>query len=146
MRTQILIGLAIAVIAVYSFTQNHEGFELIKASRAAELGYSPQISNEWEIKVTATLQTITNDVNTWDVEVAMETHTKALNDDLTKSAVLVAQGKQYLPSGWAGAPPGGHHRNGRLSFKAIAPRPASVELQIRLENDPAPRIFKWLLN
>src|SRR3990167_2481828 len=145
MRNQFLIGLAVAAMAAYSFTSDSGAAGIIAASNAAELGYAPQISNEREIKVTATPQKILGEARTWDFEVVMETHTKALNDDLAKSAVLIADGKQYLPLGWEGAPPGGHHRKGVLRFKAIAPPPAAVELRIRLAGDPSPRSFKWLL-
>lgn len=112
---------------------------------AAETGYGPQMSNERGIKVTVILQNIPNDAKTWDFEVALETHTQALSDDLGKAAVLNADGRQYLPLGWEGAPPGGHHRKGILRFKAIAPQPAAVELQIRLSGDASPRSFKWSL-
>ena len=145
MRKQFLIGLAVAAIAVYSCIHDSGAVKLIAVSNAAELGYAPQVSNEREIKVTATLQNIPNEAKTWDFEVVLETHTKALNDDLAKSSVLIADGKQYLPLGWEGAPPGGHHRKGVLRFKAIVPPPAAVELQIRLAGDPSPRSFKWLL-
>jgi hypothetical protein len=145
MRKQFLIGLAVAAIAVYSCTDGFEVVRIIAASNAAELGYAPQISNEREIKVTATLQKIPNEAKTWDFEVVLETHTKALNDDLAKSSVLIADGKRYLPLGWEGAPPGGHHRKGKLHFRAITPLPAAVELQIRLAEDPSSRNFKWLL-
>ena len=145
MRNQFLIGLAVAAMAAYSFTSDSGAAGIIAASNAAELGYAPQISNEREIKVTATPQKILGEARTWDFEVVMETHTKALNDDLAKSAVLIADGKQYLPLGWEGAPPGGHHRKGVLRFKAIAPPPAAVELRIRLAGDASPRSFQWLL-
>ncbi len=145
MRNQFLIGLAFAAIAVYSCTDDFGVVKLIAVSNAAEPRYEPQVSNEREIKVTATLQYIPNETKTWDFEVVLETHTKALGDDLAKSSVLIAGGKQYMPLGWEGAPPGGHHRKGRLRFKAFAPPPASVELQIRLIGDPSPRSFKWLL-
>ena len=145
MRNQFLIGLVLAAIAAFSLTQNSGRVDLIAASSAAELGYEPQASNERQINVTVKLQNIPNDATTWIFEVAMETHTKSLSDDLTKSATLIADGKQYLPSGWEGAPPGGHHRKGKLLFKTIAPRPASVELQIHLIDDPAPRSFQWVL-
>lgn len=56
---------------------------------------------------------------------------------------LVADGKQYLPLGWDGAPPGGHHRKGTLRFKSIRPWPKEMELRIRLAADHAPRSFKW---
>ena len=145
MCKQFLTGLAFAAIAAYFFTYDSGMAGIIAASNAADLGYAPQISNEREIKVSTTLQKIPNEAKTWDFEVVLETHTKALNDDLAKSSVLVADGKQYPPLGWEGAPPGGHHRKGKLRFKAIAPPPASVELQIRLAEDPSPRSFKWLL-
>lgn len=145
MRKQLLNGLAFAAIAAYSFTYDSGMAGIIAASNAAELVYAPQVSNEREIKVTATLQKIPGEAKTWDFEVVLETHTKALNDDLAKSSVLIADGKQYLPLGWEGAPPGGHHRKGKLRFRAIAPPPASVELQIRLAEEPSSRSFKWLL-
>lgn len=145
MRKYFLIGLAIAAIAVYSYSHDFEAAKLISESSAAEAGYAPQASNEREIKVTVTLKAIPNATKTWDFEVTLESHTQALNDDLAKSAVLIAGGKQYTPLGWEGAPPGGHHRKGRLHFNAIAPQPASVNLQIRLSGDAAPRSFKWLL-
>ena len=143
MRNQFLIGLAVAAIAAYSCIHDSGGVRIIAVSNAAEL--APQISNEREIKATAALQNIPNAAKTWDFQVVLETHTKALNDDMAKSSVLIADGKQYQPLSWEGAPPGGHHRKGVLRFKAIAPPPASVELQIRLAGDPSPRSFKWLL-
>lgn len=145
MRRQFLIGLAFAAIVVYSYTQDFGVIEVIAVSNAAESRYAPQVSNEREIKVTVTLQNILNEAKTWDFEVTLETHTQALSDDLAKSSVLIADGKRYMPLGWEGAPPGGHHRKGKLRFKTVAPQPASVELQIRLAGDPSPRSFKWLL-
>lgn len=145
MRKQFLIGVAFAAIAAYSCTNGFGVVKLIALSNAAENGYAPQVSNEREVKVTTTLQHISNEARTWDFEVTLETHTKALGDDLAKSSVLIAGGQQYLALGWEGAPPGGHHRKGKLSFRAIAPPPAAVELQIRLAGEPSPRSFKWLL-
>lgn len=143
MLKRFLVGLTIAfsVPCAQVFGMS----EIIAVSDAAEMGYAPQTNNERDIKVTATLQSTSNTVQTWDIEVTLEIHTKNMNDDLTKSSVLVADGKQYLPLRWEGAPPGGHHRKGKLRFKAITPQPRSVELQIRLADDASPRSFKWLL-
>jgi hypothetical protein len=145
MRKQFLIGFVLTAIAAYSFTDDSGVVNVIAASNAAELGYEPQISDERQVKITAALQNITQDAKTWDFEVVLETHTHALSDGMEKFSVLIADGKQYKPVGWKGSPPGGHHRKGLLRFKAIAPLPASVELQIRLIGDPSPRSFKWLL-
>lgn len=112
---------------------------------AAETGFTPQVINERGIKLTVVLQDISDKADTWDFAVTLETHTQALGDDLAKSSVLIADGKEYLPLAWEGASPGGHHRKGSLRFKAIVPQPKSVELQIRLANDSSPRVFKWLL-
>ncbi|MBI3479701.1 MAG: hypothetical protein HY016_05000 [Nitrosomonadales bacterium] len=145
MRNQFLSGLTFLAVAVFSFTGNLGAVNIIAMSYAAESGYAPQVSDELGIKVTATLQKILQGAKTWDVEVSLETHTHALSEMLENSAVLIADGKQYQPLGWEGSPPGGHHRKGLLRFAAVTPRPASVELQIRLVGDPTPRSFKWKL-
>ena len=131
-----LINLAVATTLVASS---------VSVGVAAEMEYVPQGSNQREIKITVTPRDLTHKAEIWDFDMVLETHTQALNDDLSKSSVLIADAKQYLPSGWEGAPPGGHHRKGVLRFKAITPQPASVELQMRLAGDASPRSFKWLL-
>lgn len=112
---------------------------------AAETGYAPQISDKQSIKITVTPRNILEMTKSWDFEVTVESHIQDLSDDLAKSAMLIADGKQYLPLVWEGAPPGGHHRKGLLRFKTIVPRPSSIELQIRLAGDAVPRSFKWPL-
>jgi hypothetical protein len=140
-----ILLLAFAVVAAYSRTCDFMPPGIIGPSSAAEHGYAPQMSNERGIKVTVALQDVPAEAQTWDFRVVLETHTRDLSDDLAKAAVLVADGRQYMPVGWEGAAPGGHHRKGLLRFKAIDPRPASVELQIRLSGDASPRSFRWLL-
>lgn len=145
MRNKYMIGLAFAAITAYSCIGDFGVANVITISNAAELGYAPQVSNERQIKITATLQKIPKEAKTWGFEVSLETHTHALSDVMENSSVLIADGKQYNPLGWEGSPPGGHHRKGLLRFKAIVPLPASVELQIRLIGEPSPRSFKWQL-
>lgn len=133
MLKKLLSSLAVAVTIAVSYAPDVV---------AAEMGYAAQTSNERGIKVTVTPQAIPD---AWDFEVTLESHTQSLNDDLTKSAVVIADGKQYQPVVWEGAPPGGHHRKGLLRFEAIVPQPRSVELQIRLAGDTSTRSFRWLL-
>ncbi|WP_212785084.1 hypothetical protein [Ferrigenium kumadai] len=130
MLRPILIGLGLAFVAV---------------TNAAEPRYAPQTSDEGGLKVMVTPQDVSSGAKTWDFGVVLETHTKSLNDDLSRSSVLIADGKRYSPLGWEGAPPGGHHRKGLLRFKAVKPVPASIELQIRLNGEVAPRSFRWML-
>lgn len=129
-------SLALAVTIVFSYAPDEV---------SAEMSYAPQTSDERGVKVTVTRQSIPNEANIWNFEVILETHTRDLGDDLAKSAVLIADGKQYLPLDWQGAPPGGHHRKGWLRFKAIEPQPRSIELQLRLAADTLTRSFKWQL-
>ena len=130
---------------LFGFTLAAMTAGVIPASNAAEANLAPQVSNERSIKVTVTPKSISQEVQTWDFAVALETHIHPLDDDLAKSSVLIADGKQYVPSGWEGAPPGGHHRKGNLHFKPVTPQPSAVELQIRLSGDAAPRSFRWTL-
>lgn len=112
---------------------------------AGEAAPAPQIVEGRGIKVTVAPQNLAAKARTWDFEVTLETHTQPLNDDLAGVSALVADGKQYAPMDWKGAPPGGHHRKGSLRFGAISPQPSSLELQIRLSGDSAPRSFSWKL-
>lgn len=117
----------------------------ISTGYAAETGLASQTSDERGVKVTVTPQSLLKETQAWIFEVTLETHTQPLNEDLAKSSTLIADGKPYAALGWKGAPPGGHHRKGSLSFKTITPQPQSVELQIRLTGETAPRTFQWLL-
>jgi hypothetical protein len=140
MLKPLLIGLGLAFVLFDSGMG-----DIVAVSNAAESGYAPQTSDAREIKVSVTPQDISSGAKTWDFGVTVESHTKSLDDDLSRSAVLIADGKRYEPLGWEGEPPGGHHRKGLLRFKAIKPVPASVELQIRLKGEVAPRSFRWML-
>ena len=135
MLKRYLPGSALAAMAV--------GMILIGNAAASEL--APQSSDEHGVKVTVTPPGFSSSAKALDFEVSLETHTQNLGDDLSKSALLMADGKQYEPLGWEGAAPGGHHRKGVLRFKAIVPPPRSVELQILLSGDTSPRSFTWRL-
>ena len=83
---------------------------------------------------------------TWEFDVVFDTHTQELNDDLVKTAALVAaDGSEIAPLEWKGAPPGGHHRAGVLRFKAPHPAPSVVLLKIARPAEAKPRVFQWKL-
>jgi hypothetical protein len=85
---------------------------------------------------------------TWSFQVSLSTHSQDLNDDLVRTAYIVnrAGKKNALPTSWEGDAPGGHHRKGVLSFKALAPLPAAIELRIQRAGEKAPRMFRWDLD
>ncbi len=116
-------------------------FLLVMAAQVCNAGeLAPQTSDARAIKVTVTPRATPK---AWEFEMTMETHTRNLDDDLTKVTQLVADGKPYAPLAWDGTPPGSHHRKGVLRFPSITPPPRALELRLRLASDPAPRVFTW---
>lgn len=138
MLKQIMLGISFAGMLVLPYVSD---------LMAAEMTDSVQrTSNERGVKVTVVPKNLLSGAKAWEFEVTLETHTQSLNDDLARSSVLIAGGMQYAPLGWEGTPPSGHHRKGLLRFKTVMPRPQSVELQIRLGGETAPRSFQWRMN
>ena len=111
---------------------------------AAELGV--QRSSTSGVTVAVTPQGLDASAKSWDFKVVLDTHSGELNDDLVKTSTLIDdKGGRHVPLKWEGAGPGGHHREGTLSFSAIAPRPGAVELQIQRLGESKPRSFRWQL-
>ena len=82
----------------------------------------------------------------WEFSIVLETHSADLSDDLTQSATLTTNdGRTLKPTGWVGAGPTGHHREGVLAFEVPAPRPTMIELRIARTGESAPRTFRWQL-
>ena len=103
-------------------------------------------SEQGGVTVVVRPESLAADVKQWKFNVAVDTHTQELKDDLAKAAVLVDdRGTEAKPSGWKGSGPGGHHRTGVLTFDAFAPPPKFVELRIHLGGEPSPRVFRWTL-
>ena len=113
---------------------------------AAAAEWDTQKNSQRGVTVEVTPVDLSAGAKTWDFKVVLDTHSQDLNDDLTKTAVLLdPSANSYLPVAWEGAGPGGHHREGVLRFKPIVPRPASVELQIQRVGETTPRSFRWPL-
>jgi len=112
---------------------------------AAEL--AAQKNSDRGVTVAVTPQNLAANAATWDFKIVLDTHSQDLSDDLTKSAVLLdGTGAKYTPTGWDGAAPGGHHREGVLRFKPVSPQPQAIELQIMRIGETKPRSFRWQLN
>ena len=120
------------------------GATLSSATGALAAGLDTQDSQANGVSVSVKPADVT--AANWRFEVTLTTHSGSLDDDLTKSATLLAGGKQYAATGWDGSAPGGHHRKGVLSFKAVTPRPEGIELRIARQGETAPRAFRWKLN
>ena len=105
-----------------------------------------QSSSERGVTVKVTAKSIGVPGSPWEFAVVLDTHSADLSDDLVQSATLTTDdGRTFKPTGWVGAVPGGHHREGVLAFDVPAPRPGAIELRIHRPGEAAPRSFRWQL-
>lgn len=116
------------------------------AAQTSPVATATQSSNERGVTVKVTAKSIGSPGSQWEFAVVLETHSVELSDDLTASATLSTDdGRVFKPTGWLGAPPGGHHREGVLVFDVTQPRPGAIELRIDRPGESAPRSFRWRL-
>lgn len=98
------------------------------------------------VTVKVTPRSLSADSPTWDFEIVLDTHSADLGQDLLKSAALIdARGRTHAPIAWIGDPPGGHHREGVLSFKPLRGNTDSMTLRIRGVGGISQRNFSWPL-
>ena len=76
-------------------------------------------------------------------KITLDTHSADLSTDLTKSASLDVGGVAWTVSGWSGDAPGGHHREGTLTFAPGGPAAGAVRLMIA--GLPGPVDVSWTL-
>ncbi len=128
----VLIGLAVVAVTI-SYGVSIKPAEPVSLT-ALTVGDGP---------VTVTVTPIFSDTK-WNFNVALDTHSEELNTDLTKVSVIVTDdGREYLPINWEGDPPGGHHREGILSFNPIVPQPRFIELILKNIGGVEERKFLW---
>lgn len=100
--------------------------------------------NRSSVTVVVTPLEVGRDADRWDFKVAFDTHSVELDHDPTLITSLIDDtGTVYQPILWDGSAPGGHHREGILSFDSIEPFPASIEMKIVGVGDDTERLFKW---
>jgi len=121
-----------------------------KISTSPEAGQQTNNSQKWETKTDdrANVTVVVTPINLspqsaeWKFDIGMNTHSVELDQDMTKSVVLMDdQGKEYKPIKWDG-PVGGHHREGVITFNRITPTPKSIEMKISVVGDVV-RSFTW---
>lgn len=104
--------------------------------------FESQTNNEGAVTVMVLPKTVSE--SGWEFEITLDTHSGALNEDMTAVAVLVdGAGKEHAPLAWEGDSAGGHHRAGILKFKALAQKPEMIKLVIRGIGDIPERVFTW---
>ena len=89
----------------------------------------PATATAGEIEVTATP---TSADGATVIRVVFDTHSVNLDFDPVEIATLEVDGRQVRASSWDGPGPGGHHREGDLTFDVDA-TPAGMTLALELE-------------
>lgn len=149
-RSAIFLLIAIAAVGALglaSFSKNDKNptaeNSLGEARDSSGGTWESKVSAEGEVTVKITPLELSSKASEWRFEVGINTHSLELSQNLVDVAVLVdGQGKEYRPINWQGPGPGGHHREGILTFKPIVPTPKSVELKILNIGAPV-RGFVW---
>lgn len=122
------------------------GAAVLYGPRATAAELPEQTSQANGVSVSVKPTDVSAAAKTWTFQVALNTHSGDLSDDLTRTVKLVdTVGKEQPPVGWEGAPAGGHHRSGVLKFKPVSPRPVALELRMVRPGETAPRTFRWSL-
>lgn len=150
--SKIVIGIFLIVavgvfVAFKSTAENSPPALSVTPTAPIQKSLETKVSEETEggVTIEVTLQN-SSSKDRWIFDVAMNTHSVELNEDLVSESVLIADGKdEYKPVSWEGAPSGGHHRSGMLTFAPITPSPKSIELKIRNIGGIPERSFVWNL-
>lgn len=113
-------------------------------AQASPVASAPHASTEGGVTVKVTPTTVGKPGQAWEFKLVFDTHSSELTDDVVKGATLtLADGRKLKPVRWTGPGPGGHHREGLLSFDVGDAPAGAVELSIARPGEAAPRIFRW---
>lgn len=155
----LLVIIGVAAVSVLIFLL---GVQVDRTARAPRVENPKTLSSQETVPTPTALETKANNEgpatvsvrptnifqsnSEWDFEITLDTHSYGLSDDLMQAAELLDnQGNRYKPIAWEGDPPGGHHREGGLKFRAITPFPRSLTLIIRDIGGVVSRTFTWTL-
>jgi hypothetical protein len=92
-------------------------------------------------EVTVKIDPVAIDDDGASFEITLDTHSVALDMDVAESASLLVGGKPWTGTRWQGDGPGGHHREGTLTFETGGPADGTARLE--LEGFPEPVRATW---
>lgn len=75
--------------------------------------------------------------------IVLDTHSVELDLDIADTATLTVDGQAWTAPAWNGAGPGGHHREGTLTFTAAGA--ASGDAVLTIEGLDEPATARWAL-
>lgn len=149
-RSMIVLAGIVALLAVAAFVVLREpageavgraGSTEATAPSGAASRLSARVVQSGEVLVT--IEPMRLDRRGAVFQIAFETHSVELSLDVAAGAALDVDGVAWSNATWAGTPPGGHHREGELTFE-----PAGVargKAVLRIGGLPEPVVASWTL-
>ncbi len=146
-KLYISIGIIVAVVIlvlVFSNDRAETGLPAPELEQAAPvLAVIPEFQSKDENGVTV-IVTPKLSAESWKFEIAFDTHSVELDDDIAAVTTLVDdQGVEYRPLAWEGAGPGGHHREGVLIFDPLVSQSRAFTIIIKNVGGVSERSFSW---
>ncbi len=124
---------------------NSQTFVSVKASENSKNNSSTQENDGGNVKIIVMPKTLAvGEKPSFDI--VFETHSVDLDFDVVQISSLVDEkGQVFNKSIWEGSEPGGHHREGNLTFNTILSKTKFAKLIIRDVSDIPERTFRWEL-
>ncbi len=141
----ILIVFVVALLAGLAFSLARRGEPApaaggsVAAPSSGGTSLAPQTLDAGGVEVL--IQPVRLDAYGAVFRVFLDTHSGDLGVDLSAAARLEVGGRSWGIPTWEGDPPGGHHREGRLTFPAAGAAIGTARLTI--EGLPAPVAASW---
>ncbi|HMS23146.1 MAG TPA: hypothetical protein PKA38_05325 [Candidatus Levybacteria bacterium] len=148
MKYKKFVYMCIAIILVafllYRFVGNPLQYNKTTIDSQKQNTLITQTNSEGTVTIKVTPENISEDKKTWNFRIVLDTHTGSLDEDLTKNAVLIDdQAERLKPEAWEGDPPGGHHREGLLTFGPFSNDSKSITLILQNVGGVFERKFTW---
>lgn len=128
--TRALVAVLLAAAVLAACGGDDDGSDSALETRTVEAG-----------EVTVEIVPLKLDSGGAKFELTFDTHSVELDFDVASVARLIVAGVEWRPAVWEGDPPGGHHREGTLSFEATGDGVGTAEL--RIDDLPAPVSTMW---
>lgn len=136
----------VLIYVVFSERQTLETPQVVLDDDIISKSWETQIDDQLSVTVKVTPIDLGKESTDWRFGVVLDTHSGSLDTDMIKDVLMIDDtGRSYEPVSWSGPGPGGHHRDGTLTFKAVYPFPKFVELKIKNVGGVSERLFKWSL-
>ena len=111
------------------------------SSLSSAPGLAPRTVTAGSVEVTITPVRVDDSGAAFQIK--FDTHSGDLGLDVPAASRLVVDGNEWRGASWVGDPPGGHHREGELRFKAGGT--AQGEVRLSLSGLPAAVEASWTL-